>query len=35
VGDGTAMRALAAALDLPLRDLDTQILDTASYLKGA
>ena len=33
VGDGTAMRALAAALDLPLRDLDTQIIDTASYLK--
>lgn len=33
VGDGTAMRELAAALDLPLRDLDTQILDTASYLK--
>jgi nucleoside-diphosphate-sugar epimerase len=34
VGDGTAMRGLAAALDLPLRHLDTQILDTASYLKG-
>jgi len=33
VGDGTAMRGLATALDLPLRDLDTQILDTASYLK--
>lgn len=33
VGDGTAMRALAAGLGLPLRGLDAQILDTAAYLR--
>jgi len=34
VGDGKAMRAIANGLDLPLRVLDRQILDTARYLKG-
>lgn len=32
VGDGTAMRALAAALNLPLRCLDVQIAETAAGL---
>jgi hypothetical protein len=32
VGNGTTMGQLAASLDLVPADLDTQILDTASYL---
>ncbi|MCQ4159631.1 NAD(P)-dependent oxidoreductase [Roseomonas sp. GC11] len=35
VGDGTAMRALAAALGLPLRPLDVQIAETAASLAPA
>lgn len=35
VGDGTAMRALAEQLGLPLRELDVQIRDTAADLAGA
>ena len=33
VGDGSAMRGLARLLGLPLRDLDTQIVDTAGWLR--
>ncbi len=34
VGDSAAIRSIAASFDLSLRNLDTQITDTANYLRG-
>ncbi len=35
VGDPAAIRAIADRIDLSLHDLNTQIIDTAKYLRGA